>query len=726
VAPTGGMSAERGVQRFRVGEVPPLAEGYTDRPDTARGIVEALVPGATLALVPGSAFAEGPANWLGACGKTQIAVILAESLWRSGAIDALIWISATSRASVLSAYVEASAAAFGIAPTGTAESVAARLVSWLATTDQQWLVVLDDLQDQTDLDGLWPEGPSGRVLVTGVQASLVSGRRGTQVIPVGFFSVREALNCLTERLSVNPAQRHGAIDLIEALGREPLALAQAASVVANSTLACRDYRDYFARRRQQISLAAGEVPSAAAVSWTLSLGQAESLLPGASVRLMLVLVALFDGHGIPGAVFSTSAMSAYLGGGVTPFSAAVDSKPAWDALLAIERAGLVSINRAVSPPTIGVNSVLQAAIRLAAPPNVQEPAARAAASALLEIWPADETGPWTAASLRLNTAALHDAVPDVLWADGCHPLLLRAGRSLDDARLVGPAVEYWRDLSARCDTKLIPGHPDALVVGSHLAAAYKAAGYATEAVHWYQRVLAERGRELAPGHPAIITVRVSLAKALIMAGEPSDAVTVLQRAVTECEQFRGPQHPDTLSARDELAEAYKVAGDAKAATRLLSKNLADRERLQGPRDAETMATRDRLAAAFLADGDNKDAISHYKRLLSDREKVLGRGHPETLTTTANLAAAYRAAGRMPAAMQLSQQCCADSERVLGPDHADTLARLANLAHLYYAAGRVGDAIALLRDTVIRCERVLPADDPLTQVVQQSLANIGDS
>jgi tetratricopeptide (TPR) repeat protein len=706
--------------------VPPLAEGYTDRPDTARGILEALVPGATLALVPGSAFAEGPANWLGACGKTQIAVILAESLWRSGAIDGLIWISATSRASVLSAYVEASTAAFGIAPTGTAESVAARLVSWLAITEHRWLVVLDDLRDQTDLDGLWPEGPSGRVLVTGVQASLVSGRRGTQVIPVGFFSVREALNCLTERLSVNPAQRHGAIDLIEALGREPLALAQAASVVANSTLACRDYRDYFARRRQQISVAAGEVPSAAAVSWTLSLGQAESLLPGASVRLMLVLVALLDGHGIPGAVFSTSAVSAYLGGGVTPFSAAVDPKPAWDALLAIERAGLISINRAVSPPTIGVNSVLQAAIRLAAPPNVQEPAARAAASALLEIWPVDEAGPWTAVALRLNTAALHDAAPDVLWADGCHQLLLRAGRSLDDARLVGPAVEYWRDLSARCDTKLMPGHPDALVVAGHLAAGYLTAGYAAEAVHWYQRVLAERGRELAPGHPAIITVRVSLAKALIMAGEPSDAVTVLQRAVTECEQFRGPQHPDTLSARDELAEAYQVVGDAKAATRLLSKNLADRERLQGPRDAETMATRDRLAAAFLADGDNKSAISHYKWLLSDREKVLGRDHSDTLAATANLAAAYRAAGRMPAAMQLSQQCCADSERVLGPDHADTLARLANLAHLYYAAGRVGDAIALLRDTVIRCERVLPADDPLTQVVQQSLANIGDS
>ena len=77
------MPAEPGARRFRVGEVPPLAEGFTDRPDTARGIVDALVPGSAVALVPGSAFAEGPQNWLGACGKTQIAVIIAESLWRS-------------------------------------------------------------------------------------------------------------------------------------------------------------------------------------------------------------------------------------------------------------------------------------------------------------------------------------------------------------------------------------------------------------------------------------------------------------------------------------------------------------------------------------------------------------------------------------------------------------------------------------------------------------------
>ena len=101
------------------------------------------------------------------------------------------------------------------------------------------------------------------------------------------------------------------------------------------------------------------------------------------------------------------------------------------------------------------------------------------------------------------------------------PAAAAAGRSLDAARLVGRAVEYWRDLAARCDTKLTPCHPDAMVVAAQLAAAYLAAGYAGEAVHRYQRVLAVRGRELAPGHPALAADRVSLAKALIMADEPA-------------------------------------------------------------------------------------------------------------------------------------------------------------------------------------------------------------
>ena len=719
------MSAES-ASRFRIGEVPPLATGFIDRPDTARGIADILVPGSAVALVPNSAPADGPPDWLSVCGKTQIAAMIAESLWRSRVVDALIWIAATSRASVLSAFVQASVAATGIEPAGTAESVMTRFVSWLGETSRPWLVVLDDLAETSYLDEVWQAGPAAGCWSPAGSPASATGWRGTRVIPVGCFSVREALNCLTERLSANRVQRLGAIDLVETLGREPLALAQASAVIASSTMDCLDYRDLFVRRRQQIRPSAGEMPSAAMLTWTLSLALAESLRPGTSVTLMLALVAPLDGHGIPGGIFTTPAAAAYLGGAAVPFAAATNPTLAWDTLLAMERAGLISVDRNVTPPTVLMSSAVQAAIRLAAPAGAQERAARAAASALLEAWPADEPDPWTADRLRANAASLQDSAADVLWADGCHPLLLRAGQSLDQARLTGQAVAYWRDLAARCDTKLAPGHADARIVAARLAAAYLAAGYADEAVLWYQRVLAEQGRELAPGHPTVAAARAGLARALIMAGQPADAVSILLRAVSEGEQYHGPGHPDTLGARDELAAAYQAAGDVVAASKLLTRSLADRERLQGPHDAQTMAVRDRLAGACLGEGRVKDAISHYKRVLGDRQKVLGRDHPDTLATSASLAVACHAAGRMPAAIQLSDQCCADSERVLGPDHPDTLVRMANLAHLYYEVGLVKDAEALLRGTATRCERVLPPGDPLTQAVRQSLARIEEA
>ena len=704
--------------------MPPLAAGFSDRPDTAGDILDALVPGSAVALVPGSRFAEGGHNWLGASGKTQIAVLAADRLWQSGAVDIVVWVSATSLPAVLSRFAEAWVAATGLDPTGTAESVATRFTGWLARTSRPWLVVLDDVQNAGELDGFWPDGPAGRLLITSARSAVAVARPRMRSFPVGFFSTREALDCLTGRLSASPAQRQGIIDLIEALDREPLAVAQAAAVISSSTtLTCRDYGDYFVRRRPQIGAMSGGAAPAASVTWTLSLGQAEHLLPGQSARLMLVLLALLDGHGIPGTVFGTQAVSNYLRGAAA--GAPADPRRAWDALLVLERAGLITINRAGAAPAILMNHAVQAAIWAAAPAAFHDRAAYAAAAALLEAWPADEPHPWTAAALRANAASLQTVATDAMWADGCHPLLLRAGRSLDEAGMAGPAVAYWRDLAVNCDNKLAPGHPDALVVAARLAGAYLTAGWAAEAVAWYQRVLTERGFDLAPGHPALNEARAGLGAALIAAGDPAGAVAILSRAVAEAEQFRGPGHPDTLAARTGLARAHQAAGEPGAAIGLLTQTLAERERSQGPRDADTITARELLAAALLAAGRVKQAVSCYRRVLADREAALGPGHPATLAARASLAGAYFAAGKMPAAVQSAELACTGSERVLGADHADTLARRAQLASLYYAAARVGDAEALLRETVGHCERVLPPGDPLTQAVRQRLAEIPD-
>ena len=207
----------------RSGLVPPLAEGFVVRHETVPGLETALVPGAAVALVSGQEAAGGAPGWLGPCGKTQLAAYLAVSLWRSRSVDALAWIAAHSRVSVLSGYAQA-AAKLGLDYGGDAEAVAARVVAWLGGTSRPWLIVLDDLREAADLDGLWPEGAAGRVLITAADAAPVSGRRGVQVHAVPTFSTREALSYLSGRLTMDPDQRGGAIDLAADLDCDPAAL----------------------------------------------------------------------------------------------------------------------------------------------------------------------------------------------------------------------------------------------------------------------------------------------------------------------------------------------------------------------------------------------------------------------------------------------------------------------------------------------------------------------
>ena len=716
-----GSRDARVVWPVRLGAVPSLADDFSARPEVAADLGTALVAGVVVVLVSGRVAGEGSGGWLESRGKTQLAVCVTESLWRSRTVVLLVWVVATSRASVLSGFAEAAMDATGADPRGDGESAAARFVRWLGETSRPWLVVLDDLCDVADLEGLWPEGPTGRVLITTANPAAFSGEQGAVIHSVGIFSPCEALSYLNARLTADPEQRLGAIDLVQDVGYEPLALAQASAVIASSALSCRDYRDLFARRRQQLAEAASIEPPAASVTWTISVEHADQLSPSGAAQALLALAALLDGHGIPGAVFTTSAACEYLAGRST--GGLIDPERAREALLAAEQAGLLSAGLAGVMAMVRMSAVVQAAIRAAMPAGMLHRAAIAAADALLQAWPGDEQPTWLARSLRLCAASLQQATGDLLWAGGCHPLLLRAGRSLDRARLPGPAVAYWTELAAVSDRVLGRGHPDTLAAGEQLAAAYLAAGQFAESVSQLRRVLAERVRVLGPDHPSAIAARRDLGHALVAANQLGDAVTVLARVVGDYERVRGTGQLETLDARDEFAAAHHAAGQFADATLLYRHTLADRERIQGPQHPDTMTTRQQLAGAYLADGWLKIALSHYKRVLADRERVLGPDHLDTIAVRGMLGSAYRSAGRTASALQLHEQTRAGYERTLGADHPDTLTSSANLAYAYYAAGRVTDAMNVLRDTLARCERALPPSDPLTQAVRQSLANI---
>jgi tetratricopeptide (TPR) repeat protein len=711
---------------LRVGMAPARASEFSARPETAPNLAAALVPGALVALVPSRPGGPAAPDWTRLSGKTQLAVATAEALWQARQIELLVWVTASSRSSVLSTYGEATAAITGSAPVGTAELVAARLISWLNDTSRPWLLVLDDLARSADLRGLWPSGPAGRVLVTTADAATVTEvmPRGTRTVPIGLYSSREALNYLMGRLSADPDRRLGAIDLVKQLDAEPLALAQACSVITSSAWTCRDYQEAFVRRREQMTDPSSPPPAAAAVTWTFCFEQADWLSPEVPAQALLALVALLDGHAIPAGVLTAPAARDYLanyGGGARP-----DRDSAGRTLLMLERSGLVTIDRTATPPVVRMSTVLQGALRATMPEGMLEQSARSAADALMEVWPAEEPAGWLAESLRACASSLWRAAGDLLWAGGCHPVLMRVGESLDSGKLTGPAADYWRDLASVSERLLGADHPDTLTTVQRLIAAYLAAGRTTDAVRWVQWVLDRRARTLGRDHRDVLAARRDLGHALVAAGQLRDAVGVLEQLAADTERVYGPDNLDTLGARDELAAAYLAIGQTTEAADLYRGTVSGRERAQGTRHAQTLVTRQGLGDASLADGRVKDAVSAYKKVLSGREKEFGRDDLQTLEVHSKLGVAYRAQGKMAASVYSYEQARDGYERTLGPDNPYTLSTSLQLALALNEVGRMGDARDLLRETVVRCERAFPPGDELTAQVQAAAIDIAGS
>jgi tetratricopeptide (TPR) repeat protein len=738
----------------RSGPVPGLAAGYASRLETAPDLAAALPPGAAIALVPGRMASSGQAtgsgqatssdqatdssqatgsgqatdpgteavraarDWERSSGKTQLAAAFAESLWQSGRLDLLVWIQASSRAAVLSGYAAATATATGRDQASSCESIAAQFLSWLGETSRSWLVVLDDLADRADLDGLWPSGPNGRVLVTCADATVLPPQ--VPALPVGPFNSREALSFLMERLATNPGQRLGAIDLVKAVGLEPAALTQASAVIASSTMSCHSYCEYFVRRKNQLVQPPGAPPSAGAVTWTISFERASQLAPAGSAQAVLALAALLDGNGIPGSVLTAPAASGYIASGGAP---ADDTARA--ALAALETVGLLTVTPVAGPPLVRISPVLQSALRAAMPEAMLGQAVKVAADALVQAWPEGELLGWPASGLRSCAAALRQVAGDRLWAADCHPVLMRGGDSLDRARLTGPAVDHWSDLVETSDRLLGAGHPHTVLAGQRLAEAQLTAGRPDDAVGAFQRSLDIQNVKLGPKHQEVIEARRRLGHALAAAGQVTRAVSVLEKVVADAERVHGPEHAETFGARDELAAAYLAAGRHPEAIDLYQRTLAHRERSQGARHPETMTTRQCLADAYLASGEAKEAVAVYKRVVADRERALGPDHLDTNRARYRLGAAYQRTGKTVAAERVYEQARTGFERTLGPRHPDALRSRAELARTYHQLGRYGDARALLRDTVDRLDRILPPGDPQVAELRAILADIGD-
>jgi hypothetical protein len=332
------------------GLIPQLADSNIPRQETGLSLAASLVPGDTAVLIPADE-ANRTLGGLGGTGKTQLALAVAHTLWDRRSVELVLWLTPSNRDAVIIGYAQAMRDVGGSTAEGP-EAAAVHFLDWLTQTDRPWLVILDDLGDAAVLEGLWPHGPQGRVLVTSRRPDTAVRAYRPRAVEVGPFSPREALAYLSSKLHADPDQWIGALDLAGDLGYLPIALAQAAALMADTGLDCRQYRARVTDRMQRLAGApASAYPSIVASTWALATEFAEQIPPAGLARPALALVAMLDPNGIPGAVLTSQAACAYL----TRYrrGAAVDEMQARAALYNLARAGLVSTTPPAPPARCG-------------------------------------------------------------------------------------------------------------------------------------------------------------------------------------------------------------------------------------------------------------------------------------------------------------------------------------------------------------------------------------
>jgi len=656
-------------------------------------------------------------------GKTQLAAAYARSRLAAG-WHLVAWVNAEDPGSLV-AGLAAVAEAAGLAGEGTGD--AGRAVRhWLEAGGDRCLIVFDNAVDTDVLRPYVPAGGAARVLITSNRQSVAS--LGPS-IGVEVFAPGEALAFLADRTGL--ADEEGAAAVAAELGFLPLALAQAAAVIAAQHLS---YRTYLERLK---ALPVGEYltrvpgqpyPHGVAEAVLLSLEAVRASDRGGLCAGVLELMSVLSAAGVRRDVVHAAGQAGVLGGrDVARAGVAPDVVDAALGLLAERSLLWFSLDGQV---VIAHRLVLRVVRDRLAGEGRLAAVCRAAASVLDA-----RAGVLAGSPDRLavrdvpeQVTALQDALagcPGEPDADLARVLLRLRGWALYHLNELGDsaqqAILMGEPLIRDRERLLGPDHPDSMASRDHLASAYRDAGRTGEATTLHEQTLAARERLLGPDHPDSMASRDHLALAYQDAGRTGEAITLHEQTLAARERLLGPDHPSTLASRNNLALAYQDAGRTGEATTLHEQTLAARERLLGPDHPSTLASRNNLALAYQEAGRTGEAITLHEQTLAAHERVLGPDHPSTMNSRNNLALAYQDAGRTGEAITLHEQTLAARERLLGPDHHRTLGSRDNLASAYQQAGRTGEAITLHEQTLAARERVLGPDHPDTMNSRNNLA-----
>lgn len=534
-----------------VGDIPQRPPCFQPRPDLLAALEQ---PGARVSVVHAVTGMRG-------VGKTQLAAAYTRARLADG-WRLVAWVNAEDPAST-AAGLTAVADALGLvddeASQGPSENFGPLVRRWLETDGDRCLLVFDNAADADALRPLIPAGGAARVLITSNRRSMAN--LGTSV-SVEAFKPEEAVAFLTERTGLSdPA---GAAAVAAELGYLPLALSQAAAVIAGQYLAYRTYLDRLRALRVDEYLIPEHgqpYPRGVAETVLLSLNAVHTSQHGdVCARVMEVMAVLS-----PTGVYRDLLYDAGQTGSLSSDSVVLPETLVDEALGRLAERSLLAFGR--SRETVTVHRLVMRVIRDGLARRGRLASVCRTVASVLDA---------RAGALKgsLDHPAIRDTCDQVmaLWANANDSSCASDGqlvRLLLGLRLwvlyflnelgdsTREAIAIGEELIADLERVLGADHPDTLSSRNNLADAYRGEARSAEAIALYEKNLAACQRQMGLGHPTTMKARNNLAIVYQEAGRYTEAIPLLEQNLATYERLLGPDHPSAVAARNDLAAARR-------------------------------------------------------------------------------------------------------------------------------------------------------------------------
>ena len=650
---------------------------------------------------------------MGGVGKTQIAIEYVMTF--ENEYVGIYWITASSEAELLSGF-QAIANETRCVNTEslTLSEIARQVLNWLYRSEN-WLLVLDNLDDITIAEGYLP-----RIRIGGGHVLITTRNPNSLNIPAEGMQIDvhepdEAKDLLLRRtqmldeIGTGSKVEHEAKAIVKVLGYLALAIEQAAAYIREDLKDIFKFCAIYAAQRSQFhyrqSICNSYYKNTIATTWLMSMEAVESRNPQAGQLLRLLAFMNPDGtslgfledgrHGFPDNFKSgtQTAFSANLRkalGDLEQFSLIFRPKP--ELILVHRMVQAVTKDRLLNNE-LNAYRIIVCDIGLLAFPEF-------AYENLLKC----RAYQWQISSIVAEIKDMgNGAAAKLLRRVGT--FLVRDGKARDGESLFAMAFSFAREI-------LGEEHPDTLLTMDDLAWSYQSLGRTKEAAEMQEKVLEVRRRILGEEHPSTLGTMDNLASSYLSLGRTKEAAQMQENVLEVSRRILGEEHLDTLGTMDNLASSYQSLGRTKEAAQMQENVLEVRRRILGEEHPDTLRTMDNLAWSYQSLGRTKEAAQMRENVLEVRRRILGEEHPDTLRTMDNLAWSYQSLGRTKEAAQMQENVLEVSRRILGEEHPDTLGTMHNLAWSYQSLGRTKEAAQMQENVLEVRRRILGEEHPV--------------